>query len=305
MPESSLQAMNFDNAVVADLAWCVYSPPLVLEMQHECRWFDDAWYRDFYRQIEPALLVLDREPRRLIDRLAAEKDRRLGNYFETLWHHAVDLHPRYTLVAQNLQVIEAGETLGEFDFLLYDKEARACLHWELAIKFYLGYGDLRRPQSWIGPRKTDRLDRKLWHLQTRQSRLRRHPLARQALADRGISIRRCGVILKGCLFYPWGEADADTAPVVVNPSHQRGAWMTLSQFSREGSASERYRVLIRSGWLSGIPTGEDRKIFTLSALLDHFRSHGARLPAFVQVLEGKKIKARLFVVDDAWPESPT
>jgi len=146
-----LISAGYTHRCVADLAWAVSSPSLLQYQQHDCAWFSDAWYLEQYRVIEERLRQLDRDPARLEQLLAAQKDRRLGNYFETLWAYALELHPRYQLIERNLQIHDGERTLGEMDFIVHDQLSGRCAHWELAIKFYLGIGNTRNHAAWHGP----------------------------------------------------------------------------------------------------------------------------------------------------------
>jgi len=98
--------IRYQHRCVADLAWAVASPPLLRISAGDYTWFSDQWYQDQYRQIESQLLELDNDPQRLESLLAAQRDQRLGNYFETLWCFALELSSRYRLVERNLQVVD-------------------------------------------------------------------------------------------------------------------------------------------------------------------------------------------------------
>ena len=111
-------AARYRHRCVADLAWAVSSPPLLLGRPGDCTWFESDWYLDHYREIEARLHQLDRDPVMLESLLAAQKDQRLGNYFETLWSFALELNPRYRLVERNLQIIDISNNLGDAKSLI-------------------------------------------------------------------------------------------------------------------------------------------------------------------------------------------
>jgi len=293
---------QYQHRCVADLSWAVSSPPLLRVEGNECAWFTANWYREHYRLIERQLRELDRDPAKLEDLLAAQKDQRLGNYFETLWSLALQLHPRYQLIERNLQIHDGQRTLGEMDFIVLDNETGRYAHWELAIKFYLGIGDTVSHDAWHGPGKKDRLDLKLDHLLNRQTRLSTHPVAKAQLEERGIVIDDCSVILKGRLFYPWQLDGAEYYPQSASRFHLRGLWLTRQQLMQSYGADARFVPLIRSGWMAKISTSRESDVYSVEALMQLVDSGQYRLPLHVTRLEGASERERLFIVDNNWPD---
>jgi len=295
----------YQHRCVADLSWAVSSPPLLLVEGNDCAWFSECWYRDQYSEIERQMRALDRDPARLESLLAAQKDKRLGNYFETLWSFALQLNPRYQLIERNLQIHDGENTLGEMDFIVLDNETGRHAHWELAIKFYLGMGDTVNHEAWHGPGKQDRLDLKLDHLLSRQTRLSRHPVARAQLEERGIVIDDCAVILKGRLFYPWQQGGPEYFPHYANPSHLRGQWLTRQQLIQTFGVDARFMPLIGSGWMAEISKDHASDGYSIGALMRLVDSGLYRLPLHVTRLEAASAVERLFIVNDDWMESRT
>lgn len=297
--------VRFQHRCVADLAWAVSSPPILNDQGGECTWFDGLWYRERYHEIEHRLLQLDRDPMRLQQLLQAQKDQRLGNYFETLWAYALELDPRYQLVERNLQIIDGERTLGEMDFIVFDNDTGRYAHWELAIKFYLGVGDTSRHQAWYGPGKKDRLDLKVDHLRDRQTLLSTNPLVRARLDQRGIVISDCAVILKGRLFYPWQCRALRYQPQAANPSHLAGSWLTRDQFLQGSDPDQRYLPLIRRGWMSEYSTHDRVESYTAKELISLLDGGSCRLPLHVSMLGAPFGHERLFIVDNNWPIAKT
>ena len=296
---------RYQHRCVADLSWAVASPSLLLVDGNDCAWFSDSWYRDQYSEIEQQLRALDRDPARLESLLAAQKDRRLGNYFETLWSFALQLNSRYRLIERNLQIHDGEGTVGEMDFIVLDNETGRYVHWELAIKFYLGIGDTVKHEAWHGPGKQDRLDLKLDHLLSRQTQLSRHPVAKAQLEERGIVIDDCAVILKGRLFYPWLRGGPEYYPQYANSSHLRGQWLTRQQLMQSYDADARFLPLIGGGWMSEILMSHGSDGYSNSALMRLVDSGLYRLPLHVIRLEAASEAERLFIVNDDWAESGT
>ena len=97
---------------------------------------------------------------------------RLGFHFEGLlsfWLEdgfARKLHP-YETLANNVQLYNGKQTIGELDLILYNHEEKLTEHWELAIKFCMGAAPFE-PINWVGINSNDNLQRKMTHMQTKQ-----------------------------------------------------------------------------------------------------------------------------------------
>jgi len=293
-------ANHYHHHCVADLAWALSSPPMLHYQGTDCDWFSDAWYLEQYTQIEAKLRQLDRRPAELNNLLTAQKDQRLGNYFETLWSYALQLNPRYQLIERNLQIHDGERTIGEMDFIVLDRDTGRHAHWELAIKFYLGIGNTVHQHAWHGPGKKDRLDLKVGHLLNRQTVLSRDPVVRAQLDQRGIVIDECAVILKGRLFYPWQQGGQERHPYAANPAHLTGHWLTRNQFEHAFGLEACFQPLIRSGWLSDHRNHEHSVGYTIEDLLRLVDQGKFRLPLQVIRQEGGLAVERLFIVNDNW-----
>ena len=196
---------EFRNQAVRDLAWAISTPPIISSAVYPCRWPTSAWYQENYKDTLSWFRELDQDCSSLDSLLAQQKDRRLGKYFETLWFYWLSHHPRYDVLAHNLQIIIDGKTLGEIDFILFDKKNKKTLHWEMAVKFYLGIDDTRQMRNWHGPNLRDRLDLKVNHLLNKQSIVSKDNRIAEWLQKQGLVVDQCAVILKGRLYYHWSQ----------------------------------------------------------------------------------------------------
>lgn len=305
------QPTNFRHQSVRDLAWAISSPPLISQPSCSSIWPDRHWYRQAYEERLLWLDVVDDDPAELEALLAGQKDRRLGKYFETLWFYWISHHPRYQLVENNLQVIIDGETLGEIDFIVFDNVTGKTMHWELAVKFYLGVGDTRLMSNWHGPKLRDRLDIKFGHLLDRQSVISKQPRVAQWLKERGIYIDQCLVILKGRLYYPWhntvglvqDRASLSTvSPSLSAPDHESGLWLTQKKLAEEFDGRPCFKPLINSGWLERISTTSVKKSISKNTIIENVSNKLWRFPLHVQLLKSRHSWDRAFITDDDWPQ---
>jgi hypothetical protein len=292
--------MKFQNTHAADMAWAIASPPLLLSADRACTWYSNDWYQRAGSESAELMRDTDNHPEQLEAMLAEQLDRRLGNYFETLWAYWLSVNPRFELVGRNLQINEQGRTFGELDFIVYDRSIGKYLHWEVAVKFYLGRGDTGLQRNWLGPRKKDRLDLKVAHLLNRQLTYGSHPRVRQWCDSRGIRIDACAVILKGRLFYPLDPAASDASPRDASPRHLRGRWLTFTQFRRTVSPTRRFVPLIHGGWLAAPPLLESLQAYSAATLLEMIESGTLVLPVQLCGQIGPTTNERLFIVENGW-----
>lgn len=298
--------MPFNHQVVRDLAWCCSSTPLLVDVpdQHISIWPTDAMYDERW------LADLDQAPQVLIDELSQLKSTRLGIYYEGLWRFYWQHHPRYRLLAHNLQIVEQGQTLGAFDFIVQDGET--IWHSEAAVKFYLGLPGQTQPFSewshWIGPNCNDRLDIKVERMLEHQLPLRFHPASQSALAALVTGENwHSALCLQGYLFYPTHQAMP--APRHAHPHHLRGYWWYLSQF--DAAATYYWLVLPRHQWLSPARTADIHALLSRDQLRDYLqhwvgdRDRPQLIAAVSKQDDAWEEKLRGFVVPDHWPWTDT
>lgn len=285
----------YSSPEVRDLAWSLCSPALLRRHDNGVHWPDDAWYGAIGAGFHQQLSRLDADPQALHDILAQRSDRRLGHYFETLWRYWLEHNPAYRLLHANLPVRGGGNTLGEFDLLVHDRQTDKVLHWELAVKFYLGTGDTRHAVNWWGPGRRDRLDIKTEHLLQHQSQLSRHSEAQALLAAQGLQVDATWLIVKGRLFYPWGESNSP--PSGANPRHPRGFWLSGGHLQSLGQA--RWLVLEKHKWLAPIGTTAAATMNN-AELIEWWHDTRPGYPvSLAALLDGREVE-RGFVVPDDW-----
>lgn len=113
------------------------------------------------------------------------ENKRLGKFLEEMLLHSIQASNRYQIIYHSKQVVENGRTLGEIDFLLYDKSDDCLIHLEMAYKFYLflpGITGYHFPL--LGPKLKDSLDAKLRKLRERQFPLIYHHQFKKELAGK-------------------------------------------------------------------------------------------------------------------------
>lgn len=180
---------DFNHPIVRDLAWVTFAPPLMDGSSLPSRDpLQDSIWRAEPEQLVHRLQQLDANPEQLPALFPNSRDRRLGNYYERLWHALLNLAPDIEILAHNIALREAGRTLGELDLIIRAANGE-IVHLELAIKFYMARPELLQQghskqcsdtSLWWGPDPSDQLSRKLQRLIEHQLPLVKQLTSQQA-----------------------------------------------------------------------------------------------------------------------------
>lgn len=293
MPLSHLQ-----QPICRDLAWVAEAPPLlcdgslpVLDPLAGSQWRADP------QCLHYAIRQLDNDPVRLAALMGTSSDYRLGSYYERLWRILLDMAPDIRLLAHNVAVRQQRRSLGELD-LVAEAADGAVIHFELAIKFYLGQAECsgtaeRSPQcAWWGPDPKDRLDIKVGRLSNHQLPL----AARQAdrLVDLPKIDRSCAW-LQGCLFFPARTGMAAAEQAYIPP--WRHEWCYRKDLGERSLVG--WLALPHKRWLAPPPVTR----LDEAAPADDATAARPGAPAML-VSESRREHcdaARLLVMPDHWP----
>nr|WP_317200857.1 DUF1853 family protein [uncultured Psychrobacter sp.] len=155
--------------------------------------------------------------------LSRPSPNRLGFHFEGLlsfWledGYARGLHP-YETLANNVQLYNGKQTVGELDLILYNHSEQLIEHWELAIKFFMGASPFT-PEHWVGINSNDNLQRKMTYMQTKQFRV----VWVDTEAHGRVRIDKRYGVIKGRFFLPINTIDFDK-PDWLTPTFPLHEW---------------------------------------------------------------------------------
>ena len=240
---------------IRDYLWCIKSPPVVKAGAPGVYFPDQAFWADLNCPV-PAQLPRPPDPNRF----------KLGYHFEHLVNAWAGQNETVEPLARNLQVVEDKRTLGGFDLLL--RRNKIVEHWELAVKFYIGVGDMADPSRWFGPNTADRLDIKFGRMTSHQLQLSKFPAAKNLLGERNLAVSKIVAMVKGRLFYPWDvyATGRFTPPPFVADTHERGWWLQASALQKLADPDWRYVALPKSLWLAPIAPPDDVNLMDFEQL---------------------------------------
>ncbi len=182
------------------------------------------------------------------DDVLLEYDQKLGHFYEQALLAIINASPQLTYLANNLQIFDENkQTLGELDFILFDKTNEHHIHLELAVKFYMA---VKKGSEWHfpGPNQTDNWRKKLNRLQTHQLCLTKRPEAKTLLRDHFDikTIKTCQLIY-GCLFHP---IDCKDAPELkyMSSNARIGLWLYADEWQNYFDNSETFYFVPKPLW---------------------------------------------------------
>jgi hypothetical protein len=184
---------------------------------------------------------------------------RLGKYFESLIHYAIELDSMYGLILKNHPIYHGKITTGEIDLIIKKPNTQVLEHWEIALKFYLQHGP-NDPNELIGPGGNDTLASKLQKLESKQLPLGQHLSVIEEVGSTPTS----KLFLKGMFFHHLDSAlKLDNA----KPDAHAGWWIYQSELEKLESLNvDGWGILQKSEWI-GTSIREEAPEFNLSRLI--------------------------------------
>lgn len=303
---SDTGAHDAGSSALSELRWLLLSPPL---LSAEAARGSGAQIQRFSAAeravIEDWLSSLARDTAPLLAHLAAASPAhggplRLGRRAERLLEFYLRQGPTHRLVAANLPLRQPAvrgddrTTRGEIDFLLEDEQGLGW-HWELAVKFFLctAPGPTASAEQFVGPDRIEVLSTKLHKLFARQ-------LAHTAPPPHDQRPWQPAAYTRGWMFYRFGAPTPRCAE--LSADHGRGWWI-----AREHALdlpAGHYRLVTRSHWMEGAPSGAGMDRETLLRAIDEHWSapppRGARRWPSAQMVWHQEAGEHGFIVPPGW-----
>ena len=175
----------------------------------------------------------------------------LGKRAERYFSEWIKRSESYELIAENIQIIDNKQTLGEFDFIVKRISDGQLIHIELIYKFYLFDPSVEGTEfeKWIGPNRGDRLDFKRDKLANHQFPLLKTEQAKERLNELGIDVSQIEqqVLFLANLFIPKNhEVDFK----LVNKDAIEGTWMNFEEWEKQASSKNLFAIPAKMDWFS-------------------------------------------------------
>lgn len=201
----------------------------------------------------------------------------LGKRIEYFFEYYIKQSKNYDLIKSNIQVIHSKETLGELDFLIYDKKAEKYIHIEHIYKFYL-YDDSfpNEIDRFIGPNKNDTFVKKLAKLINNQLPLLFKDETKEYLDGFDINLFEQRVCFKGNIYVPLHLIGFDIP--IINNLCIKGFYTNREEFVKQKFFREfEYFLPARNDWICDCSTNKiwksfDEAVFEIDLLLNHKKS---------------------------------
>lgn len=201
----------------------------------------------------------------------------LGVRIERFFEFYIQQFKNYDLIKNNIQIINNKQTLGELDFILYDKKTQKYLHVEHVYKFYL-YDDSIKNEidRYIGPNRNDTLTKKLAKLKDKQFPLLYKDETQEYLDGLDINTIEQRICLKGNIFVPLHLLGKNIP--IINSSCVRGFYISREEFViQERYKKFEYFLPSRDDWVSDCSTNNtwinfDNAIEEIDLLLNREKS---------------------------------
>ncbi len=174
----------------------------------------------------------------------------LGKRIEYFFEEYIKHSSKYELKYKNIQVIKDKNTLGEIDFILYDKANKKYIHTELVYKYYLYDTSFENEiDRYIGPNRNDTLVKKLNKLKEKQFPLLFNDQTKQYI-DIDFSNIYQNNSFKANIYLPYKK---DVNINIVNKKCVKGFYINFEQFKKEDEFKNyKYYLPHRYDWVSSI-----------------------------------------------------
>ncbi len=228
----------------------------------------------------------------------------IGRYFERLIFLWLRTQESVSELECNLPIYEGKRTVGELDLIF--RLGDTWFHWELAIKFYLGVGQLGQAQNWHGPLGRDRLDIKLNRLLDHQLKLPETDAGQMLLADRGIPGISSHMVLKGYLFHPLDAwlAKRFTVPKEISSGHANGFWAHVAELEKVVNLWPAWTLLPKADWLAPAQCAQAMPSAAFRTVIHSYFSTNSRPPMIAAIDDNGHEIARGFLVPNDWAPCP-
>lgn len=157
-------------------------------------------------------------------------DQKLGHLYEDALTSLLKNSKNLELIANNYQIFDKHkQTIGELDYIVFDKILEKYIHLELAVKFYLA---IEKNSKWHypGPDQRDNWSKKSDHMINHQLKLTERVETQEDLKN-NFDIYKISTehLIYGCFFFPISSHQI-FLPSDINQRSRIGRWLYYPQY---------------------------------------------------------------------------
>lgn len=182
---------------------------------------------------------------------ALQKQKYLGKRAEYFMKAYLDQNINYEPLYHSLQIQDDSKTIGELDFLFYDKIKNNWCHLELICKFYVFTGNENQNNidCWIGPNLKDRLDYKIQKLKNHQLKICQKQEAEKLFKELDVDQDKIKtkICYKAKLFLPIDFKNF--VPNHINSKCIRGQYYNFDVFKNLKFSNELFYIPHKHDWI--------------------------------------------------------
>jgi hypothetical protein len=185
----------------------------------------------------------------------------LGKRIERFFEFYINQSQNYELIKSNIQIIHDKKTLGELDFLIFDKKQRKYMHIEHIYKYYLyDLSFINEIDRFIGPNRDDSFAQKLTKLKEKQLPLLYKDETKNYFDDIDTDAFEQKVCFKGNIYVPINLLGKEIP--IINNSCIQGFYISYIEFIEQKYFKEfEYFLPPRSDWVSDCRLNKTWKSF--------------------------------------------
>jgi hypothetical protein len=173
---------------------------------------------------------------------------RLGKQIERVFSFLINRSLNYSILKENIQIIDGKITIGELDFIIKNNENSEVSHLEIVYKFYVYDPNNSETEldKWIGPNRKDSFIEKFDKLKSKQFPLLYKSKTADVLNDLDISKVSQKLCFMASLFVPFSMLDKSVS--IINNSAIVGYWLTLNDFKIHAKSNAQYYLPKKQEW---------------------------------------------------------
>jgi uncharacterized protein len=291
----------YKNKFVNDLHYAIFSESL-LE-------FDQSIHNLLFGIDEKMVLdwlkFLDNNDGQLTDFIYSNNSIRLGKYFENLVHFYLNWNENVQIIDYSKQFYKDKATIGEIDFLIFDKIRREYLHIEVAVKFFVKWPNHDGYADFICPNGQRNLKSKLDKTFSKQLNILENDECIDYLESKKIAKYKSRLLIKGGIFYFEDEKDFSSDELDFNPSHNRFDAQYFDKLNLEENMY--FKALMNHDWMSFSFLSSSSDLISYQQLQNDLKQHfsdstrGCVYGVFKKVEDGFQEQSKIAILHPKWP----